>query len=41
MLHFGGWYDFMLPGTLRLFKEASTRSTKPQKLVVGRWTHMP
>ena len=41
MLHFGGWYDFMLPGTLRLFKEASARSTKPQKLVIGPWAHMP
>ena len=41
MLHFGGWYDFMLPGTLRVYREASARSTKPQHLVVGPWTHMP
>lgn len=41
MLHWGGWYDFMLPGTLRAFHEASARSNQPQKLVVGPWTHMP
>ena len=41
MLHFGGWYDFMLRGTLRAFHEASARSTKPQRLLVGPWTHMP
>jgi putative CocE/NonD family hydrolase len=41
MLHFGGWYDFMLRGTLRVFREAAGRSKKPQRLVVGPWTHMP
>jgi putative CocE/NonD family hydrolase len=41
MLHIGGWYDFMLRGTLRIFREAVARSTKPQKLVIGPWTHMP
>jgi putative CocE/NonD family hydrolase len=41
MLHFGGWYDFMLRGTLRAFHEASRRSTRPQRLIVGPWTHMP
>ena len=41
MLHWGGWYDFMLPGTLRAFHEATARSNQPQKLVVGPWTHMP
>jgi putative CocE/NonD family hydrolase len=41
MLHFGGWYDFMLTGTLRMYREAVTRSTKPQRLIVGPWTHMP
>ena len=41
MLHWGGWYDFMLPGTLRAFHEATARSNQPQKLVVGPWTHIP
>jgi hypothetical protein len=41
MLHIGGWYDFMLNGTLRIFHEASARSDKRQRLVVGPWTHMP
>lgn len=41
MLHFGGWYDFMLRGTLRAFHEASARSSMPQRLIVGPWTHMP
>ena len=41
MLHIGGWYDFMLRGTLRAFHEASARSRRPQRLVVGPWTHMP
>ena len=41
MLHFGGWYDFMLRGTLRVFHEASARSNRPQRLIVGPWTHMP
>lgn len=41
MLHFGGWYDFMLRGTLRAYRECCARTTKPQRLVVGPWTHMP
>lgn len=41
MLHFGGWFDFMLRGTLRIFDEASLRSARPQKLVVGPWAHLP
>jgi putative CocE/NonD family hydrolase len=41
MLHFGGWFDFMLRGTLRIFHEAALRSARPQKLVVGPWAHMP
>ena len=41
MLHFGGWYDFMLRGTLRAYREAGKRSSKPQRLIVGPWTHMP
>jgi putative CocE/NonD family hydrolase len=41
MLHIGGWYDFMLKGTLRAYREACTRSSKAQRLVIGPWTHMP
>jgi uncharacterized protein len=41
MLHIGGWYDFMLPGTLRAYHEARARSGVRQHLVVGPWTHMP
>lgn len=41
MLHLGGWYDFMLGGTLRVYREARARSAMPQKLVIGPWTHIP
>ena len=41
MLHIGGWYDLMLNGTLRVYREACARSRKPQRLVIGPWTHMP
>jgi len=41
MLHIGGWYDYMLTGTLRLYREAVARSNQPQRLVVGPWVHMP
>jgi uncharacterized protein len=41
MLHIGGWYDLMLNGTLRVYREACARSRKPQQLVIGPWTHMP
>jgi putative CocE/NonD family hydrolase len=41
MLHIGGWYDLMLNGTLRVYREACARSHKPQRLVIGPWMHMP
>jgi uncharacterized protein len=41
MLHIGGWYDLMLNGTLRVYREACARSSKPQRLIIGPWTHMP
>jgi putative CocE/NonD family hydrolase len=41
MLHIGGWYDLMLGGTLHTYREACARSRKPQRLVIGPWTHMP
>ena len=41
ILHIGGWYDLMMNGTLHIFREARARSRKPQRLVIGPWTHMP
>jgi uncharacterized protein len=41
MLHIGGWYDLMLNGTLHAYREACGRSKRPQRLVVGPWTHIP
>lgn len=41
MLHIGGWYDLMLNGTLRVYREACARSRQPQRLVIGPWMHMP
>lgn len=40
VLHVGGWYDLMLPGTLNAWRELSAVSTAPQALVIGPWTHM-
>jgi uncharacterized protein len=41
MLHIGGWYDLMLRGTLRVYREACARSYQPQLLVIGPWMHLP
>jgi putative CocE/NonD family hydrolase len=41
MLHIGGWYDTMLMGTLDAFAAACASSSKPQRLVVGPWPHLP
>ena len=41
MLFVGGWFDQMLTGTLNAFHEIQARSTAPQRLLVGPWTHMP
>lgn len=41
MLHIGGWYDQMLPGTLETHAQAVARSSKPQALVIGPWPHLP
>ncbi|QQM31613.1 CocE/NonD family hydrolase [Martelella lutilitoris] len=41
VLHTGGWYDFMLEGTLaadRAFRNASSETTH---LAIGPWTHIP
>ena len=40
-LHIGGWYDFMLSGTLAGYREMAARGASPQKLVVGPWMHAP
>ncbi len=39
MLHVGGWYDFMLAGTLAAHDDLSREKTAPQSLIVGPWTH--
>nr|WP_272212472.1 CocE/NonD family hydrolase [Marinicella sp. W31]MDC2878390.1 CocE/NonD family hydrolase [Marinicella sp. W31] len=41
VMHTGGWYDFMLEGTLaadRAFRKASPETAH---LAIGPWTHMP
>lgn len=37
VLHFGGWYDRALEGTLAAWSALSARSSAPQHLVVGPW----
>lgn len=37
-LHFAGWYDIFLRGTLENYT-GMLRSGKPQKLVIGPWVH--
>ncbi len=46
MLHIGGWFDFFLGGTLRMFQgvQAHARTEaarRAQRLVVGPWAHGP
>src|SRR5438270_9170098 len=46
MLHFGGWFDFFLGGTLRTFRglQAHARTEaarRAQRLVIGPWVHGP
>ena len=40
-LHIGGWFDYMLAGTLACYRDMAARSSKPQRLVVGPWQHFP
>jgi len=40
VLHVGGWYDLMLPGTMAAYRELQAEATAPQSLIVGPWTHM-
>ena len=41
MLHIGGWFDPYLRGTIKLYREMSTRSQFPQHLIIGPWGHLP
>ena len=46
MLHIGGWFDFFLGGTLRMFQglQAHARTEaarRAQRLVIGPWVHGP
>lgn len=38
-LHFGGWYDAFIHGTLRNFTRMQARGHTNQWLVIGPWTH--
>lgn len=40
-LHIGGWYDFMLSGTLAGYHTMAARCSSPQRLVAGPWMHAP
>lgn len=40
VLHVGGWYDLMLPGTLAAYRDLAANAAAPQSLIVGPWTHM-
>lgn len=44
-LHFGGWYDTFIEGTLENYAALSARSgdnpARAQRLVVGPWLHIP
>lgn len=39
ILHMSGWYDLCLGNTLDLYQYFEERSSKPQHLVIGPWTH--
>ena len=40
-LWIGGWYDSLLDGTLRGFRDVAARRAPPQRLVIGPWAHIP
>lgn len=40
VLHVGGWYDLMLPGTLAAYRDLQETASAPQSLIIGPWTHM-
>lgn len=39
MVHFGGWYDIFLRGTIQNFQTLNQIQTSPKWLVIGPWTH--
>lgn len=41
MLHIGGWFDFLLRGTLNGYQAMTAQSQSPQHLLVGPWGHLP
>jgi len=41
MLHIGGAFDAHLRGTVKLYKEMSSRSRFPQSLIIGPWSGFP
>ncbi len=38
-LHFAGWYDIFLRGTIENYTGLTAKSSMPQKLVIGPWVH--
>jgi uncharacterized protein len=41
MLHIGGWFDFLMRGTLNLYRAMVEAGGAPQHLIVGPWAHLP
>jgi uncharacterized protein len=41
MLHIGGWFDFLMRGTLNLYRAMVAAGGAPQHLIVGPWAHLP
>jgi uncharacterized protein len=41
MLHIGGWFDFLMRGTLNLYRAMVQAGGAPQHLIVGPWAHLP
>ena len=41
VLHTGGWYDFMLEGTLAADRAFRNAAPETAHLAIGPWTHMP
>ncbi len=41
MLHIGGWFDFLMRGTLHLYGAMTEQEQSPQRLIVGPWAHLP
>lgn len=41
MLHIGGWFDFLLRGTLHSYQAMAAQSQSLQHLLIGPWGHLP